>query len=494
MSPPLLRVEGLSKRFGGVVAADTIGLDLMRGEFHAVIGPNGAGKSTLVALLCGEIAPEGGSIRFDGSDITRLPADRRSRLGLARSFQITSLFPDFTALDNVALAVQARAGHSFHFWKDARRDPALRDPALTALAAVGLAARADNRVDRLSHGEHRQLEIAVALASKPRLLLLDEPMAGLGPDETARITALLRNLKGTITILLIEHDMETVFALADRITVLVYGRVIASGDPAAIRADAAVRDAYLGERTRAPMPEHNTKENLLELSGIETSYGLSRVLFGISFAIAPGEMVSLMGRNGMGKTTTVRSIMGLTRAGAGSIRFAGQEIRDLPAYRVAKLGIGLVPEGRQVFANLTARENLVATAANRRGAPEPWTLDKVLALFPRLAARAGSMANLLSGGEQQMLAIGRALMTNPRLLILDEATEGLAPLIRDEIWRCLRALRAAGQSILVIDKNVAALTRIADRHIIIERGRVVWTGTSADLAASADVQHRYLGV
>jgi branched-chain amino acid transport system ATP-binding protein len=242
------------------------------------------------------------------------------------------------------------------------------------------------------------------------------------------------------------------------------------------------------------MPEHNTKENLLELSGIETSYGLSRVLFGISLSIAPGEMVSLMGRNGMGKTTTVRSIMGLTRAGAGSIRFAGQEIRDLPAYRVAKLGIGLVPEGRQVFANLTARENLVATAANRRGAPEPWTLDKVLALFPRLAARAGSMANLLSGGEQQMLAIGRALMTNPRLLILDEATEGLAPLIRDEIWRCLRALRAAGQSILVIDKNVAALTRIADRHIIIERGRVVWTGTSADLAASADVQHQYLGV
>jgi len=242
------------------------------------------------------------------------------------------------------------------------------------------------------------------------------------------------------------------------------------------------------------MPEHNTKENLLELSGIETSYGLSRVLFGISLSIAPGEMVSLMGRNGMGKTTTVRSIMGLTRAGTGSIRFAGQEIRDLPAYRVAKLGIGLVPEGRQVFANLTARENLVATAANRRGAPEPWTLDKVLALFPRLAARAGSMANLLSGGEQQMLAIGRALMTNPRLLILDEATEGLAPLIRDEIWRCLRALRAAGQSILVIDKNVAALTRIADRHIIIERGRVVWTGTSADLAASADVQHRYLGV
>jgi len=236
------------------------------------------------------------------------------------------------------------------------------------------------------------------------------------------------------------------------------------------------------------------KAPLLEVADIETSYGLSRVLFGISLAIAPGEMVSLMGRNGMGKTTTVRSIMGLTRSAAGSIRFAGTDIRDLPAYRIAKLGLGLVPEGRQVFPNLTARENLIATAANRNGAANPWTLEKIFALFPRLAARAGSMANLLSGGEQQMLAIGRALMTNPRLLILDEATEGLAPLIRDEIWRCLELLRGAGQSILVIDKNVDALTRIADRHYIIERGRVVWSGTSPELARAADIQHRYLGV
>jgi len=237
-----------------------------------------------------------------------------------------------------------------------------------------------------------------------------------------------------------------------------------------------------------------TEAPLLEVADIETSYGLSRVLFGISLAIAPGEMVSLMGRNGMGKTTTVRSIMGLTPPAAGSIRFAGTQIRGLPAYRIAKRGLGLVPEGRQVFPNLTTRENLVATAANRTAAREPWTLDKVLALFPRLSSRAGTMANLLSGGEQQMLAIGRALMTNPRLLILDEATEGLAPLIRDEIWRCLQSLRASGQSILVIDKNVAALTRIADRHTIIERGRVVWSGDSRQLASAIDIQHRYLGI
>ena len=242
------------------------------------------------------------------------------------------------------------------------------------------------------------------------------------------------------------------------------------------------------------MADIDAHSPLLEISGIETSYGLSRVLFGVSLAVAAGEMVSLMGRNGMGKTTTVRSIMGLTPATAGSIRFAGKEIRELAAYRVAKLGIGLVPEGRQVFPNLTARENLIATAANRAATASPWTLDKVLALFPQLAERADAMANLLSGGEQQMLAIGRALMTNPRLLILDEATEGLAPLIRDEIWRCLHRLRAAGQSILVIDKNVDALTRIADRHYVIERGRVVWTGSSAQLANAPEIQHRYLGI
>jgi branched-chain amino acid transport system ATP-binding protein len=233
---------------------------------------------------------------------------------------------------------------------------------------------------------------------------------------------------------------------------------------------------------------------LIEVENLETSYGLSQVLFGISLAIAPREMVTLMGRNGMGKTTTVRSIMGLTPARRGSIRVDGREIRGLPTHRVAKLGIGLVPEGRQVFPNLTTRENLVATAANRSGTSDPWTLDKVCRLFPRLTERRHHMAGQLSGGEQQMLAIGRALMTNPRLLILDEATEGLAPLIRAEIWQCLARLKTAGQSILVIDKNVDALLRLADRHYLIERGRVVWSGSSPALAAAPEIQHRYLGV
>ena len=233
---------------------------------------------------------------------------------------------------------------------------------------------------------------------------------------------------------------------------------------------------------------------LLEIEGIETCYGLSQVLFGLSLSIRKGEMVSLMGRNGMGKTTTIRSIMGLTRARAGAIRFRGGDVRDLPSYRIAKLGIGLVPEGRQIFPNLTVRENLVAAAANRLGASDPWTLDKIHALFPRLADRGGNMGNQLSGGEQQMLSIGRALMTNPHLLILDEATEGLAPLIREQIWNCLSMLKGCGQSILVIDKNVDHLARICDRHYIIERGRAVWSGSSQQLIAEPELQHRYLGI
>ena len=232
-------------------------------------------------------------------------------------------------------------------------------------------------------------------------------------------------------------------------------------------------------------------DTILEVDGVETCYGLSQVLFGLSLSIKPGEMVTLMGRNGMGKTTTVRSIMGLTPARAGAIKFMGTEIRGLPSYKIAQLGIGLVPEGRQIFPNLSVRENLLATAVARDGG---WTLARVHDLFPRLAERAGSMGNQLSGGEQQMLAVGRALMTNPRLLILDEATEGLAPLIRAEIWRCLARLKESGLAILVIDKNVQALTRVADRHFLIERGRVVWSGASPELAAAPDVQHRYLGV
>jgi len=248
VADPLLRVENLVRRFGGITATDNLSLEVAKGELHAIIGPNGAGKTTLISQLTGQLLPNSGSIHFAGQDITRLPAYRRSRLGLARSFQITSLLPDFTALDNVALAAQAHDGHSFYFWGNARKEKQLRAAARSALSRVGLERRADVLVSRLSHGEQRELELAVALATKPQLLLLDEPMAGLGVTESAEMVKLLQELRREVTIVLVEHDMDAVFALANRITVLVYGRVIASDVPAAIRSNEEVRRAYLGEQ------------------------------------------------------------------------------------------------------------------------------------------------------------------------------------------------------------------------------------------------------
>ena len=251
MTEGLLSVRGLRKRFGGLVATDGLDLDVGDGETLAVIGPNGAGKTTLIAQLSGDLAPDTGAIRFAGQDVTALGAPARSHRGLARSFQITSIFREFTALDNVALAVQAHAGHSFRFWRPARAERALREPAREMLARVGLAERAEVMAGALAHGEQRQLEIAMALATRPRLLLLDEPVAGMGIDESQRMVQLLRTLRGTHTMVLVEHDMDVVFALADRICVMVYGRVIASGTPEAIRANADVRRAYLGEEVVA---------------------------------------------------------------------------------------------------------------------------------------------------------------------------------------------------------------------------------------------------
>ncbi|HEY4834382.1 MAG TPA: ABC transporter ATP-binding protein [Bradyrhizobium sp.] len=248
MADPLLRVENLVRRFGGIVATDHVSLEVARGELHAIIGPNGAGKTTLISQLTGQLLPHAGAIYLAGQDITRVPAWRRSALGLARSFQITSLLPDFTALDNVALAAQAHDGHSFRFWGNARKESGLRATALAALERVGLGARANTLVSKLSHGEQRELELAVALATSPQLLLLDEPMAGLGITESARMVKLLQELRREVTIVLVEHDMDAVFALADRISVMVYGRVIASGAPSEIRQNEDVKRAYLGEQ------------------------------------------------------------------------------------------------------------------------------------------------------------------------------------------------------------------------------------------------------
>jgi ABC-type branched-subunit amino acid transport system ATPase component len=498
----ILEIRGLTKRFGGVLALWRCDLAVERGEVHAVIGPNGAGKTTLINLVAGVFPPTEGRILFEGEDITHLPPHARALRGIARTFQVTNLFPRQTVLENLSLAVQARTGSSFRFWHPAHREEGLREEAREYAERVGLADRADVPAVALSHGEQRQLEVGLALACRPRLVLLDEPTSGMSQEESRRMVDLIRSLRGQVTVLLVEHDMDVVFSVADRITVLVDGRVLASGSPEEVRTNPEVHRAYLGEtRPRDAVPSlasgtHAVAggEPLLRVEGLQASYGPSQVLFGVDLEVPAGRIVTLLGRNGMGKTTTVRAILGLLPPRTGRVVFCGEEIQGRPPESIASAGIALVPEGRQIFPNLTVRENLLAFAANRNGSSRPWTLERVLELFPRLRARLNRLGVQLSGGEQQMLAIGRALMTNPRLLILDEATEGLSPVLREEIWRCLEELNREGLAILLIDKYVDRLLDLAHHHFVLERGRVVWRGPSEALRADPDLWQRYLSV
>ena len=440
-----------------------------------MIGPNGAGKTTLINQLSGEIVPDAGSIRFDGRDITAEPVYRRALLGLGRSYQITSVFPEFSVLVNVMLAVQAHAGHSFSFWRPVpTRRELVAQRARSASTQVGLAGQAGAPVAALAHGERRQLEMAMTLATHPKLLLLDEPMAGMSLAESERLVALLASLKGRYGILLVEHDMDAVFKLADRISVLVYGRVDRlrrpGGDPRQSRRARRV--------SRRAGPGGLTAMALLEVDGLTAFYGTSQVLFGMAFAAEAGQCITLIGRNGMGKTTTVKSVIGMLPTHRGDVRFDGQAIgagRRIASRRPASASCRRCARS---FRRSRCARTSWRRARAARPRRSPWTLERVYALFPRLQERASHLGSQLSGGEQQMLAIGRALMTNPRLLILDEATEGLAPLVRAEIWKCLATLKREGLTLIVIDKNIGPLARLADRHYIVEKGRIAWHGDS----------------
>jgi branched-chain amino acid transport system ATP-binding protein len=306
-------------------------------------------------------------------------------------------------------------------------------------------------------------------------------MAGLGRVESAMLIDILADLRRSIPMLLVEHDMDAIFQLADTVSVLVDGQIVAEGAPEDVRNDPAARAAYLGRR--------RTMSALLSVTGLHAGYGNAEVLFGIDLDLPQGQVTTLMGRNGMGKSTTVRCLMGLLKPSRGTILVKGEDLTGAPPYRIAQAGLGLVPEGRLVFPSLTVSENLQATA---RPAPDGWTEDKVFEAFPRLAERRRNLGFQLSGGEQQMLAIGRALMTNPDLLILDEATEGLAPLIREEIWSMLARLKASGLSILLIDKNLDELSRISDRYYVIEKGEIVWNGDAAAFTANRAHVEQYL--
>jgi ABC-type branched-subunit amino acid transport system ATPase component/ABC-type branched-subunit amino acid transport system permease subunit len=492
---PVLEVRALSKRFGSLVVADKIDLRVRARTLHTVIGPNGAGKTTFFNILTGLMPFQGGTVTFLGRDITHMAAHARIDSGLARSFQIVSVFSHLTVFETVRVAAQAGSPYRASLWRDAYRLEGVCERAWTLLATVGLIERAHERCANLAHGEQRLLEIAVALATNPELLLLDEPLAGLGDADRERIGVLIRNLCRHHTVLLIEHDIDRVLSLSDQITVFHQGHVIAEGEPSRIVNDPAVLEAYLGHHGRSP-ERRNSKETaikndqppLLKLKGIGAGYNFSDVLQNVDLEVREGEVVALLGRNGVGKTTTLMTIMGLIKPSRGEISFASDNITGLSPDQVNKRGIAIVPEGRRIFPNLTVTENL--TIAQREGG---WAEDEIFGLFPKLEARRDAKGENLSGGERQMLAIARALCAPQRLILLDEPFEGLAPAVVAEVLAAIDQLRRK-TSILLVEHKVDLVLDLADRAYVMVNGQIAYEGESRALRHDVETQTKFLGV
>jgi len=496
----LLEVRGVTKAFDDFVAVSGVDLLLEEGGITAVIGPNGAGKTTLINLLAGKLRPDRGSIVFGGADVTRLPPSARVRAGMARTFQVTNVFPRLTVEENVSVPVLARAGAALRAFRSLESMEEVRPRVRKLLETVGLSRRAAESAAVLSHGDRRLLEIALALACEPRMLLLDEPTAGMGSGERDRVLDQIRALsaRGSLTILLVEHDMEVVFGLASRIVVLHQGKVVADGTPQQIRDDARVREIYLGEAAVAPLSTARAGEAgapLLEVSRLDAGYGLAHVLHEVSFSVARGEIVALLGRNGVGKTTTLRSVAGLNTPWRGSgVRLGGAPIEGSPPERIAEMGVSYVPDDRRIFADLTAEENLRVAALALRRKKSRWTRERIEAIFPPLAKLWDRKGRHLSGGEQKMLAIARALATEPSLLLLDEPSEGLSPLIVRILSEALERIRAEGVTVLLADQNLMFARAVADRALVMERGRLVHAASRAELAGNDAALQRFLAV
>jgi branched-chain amino acid transport system ATP-binding protein len=489
----LLEVAGLTKRFGALAAVDGASFQVRRGELRSIIGPNGAGKTTLFHLLTGLVPADSGAATFRGAAITGLLPHRIVARGVGRSFQIISIFQALTVFENVRIAAQARHRCRFAMFADAGAFADLNAETVRLLAAVGLADKAFRVASNLSHGDQRLLEIAVALATRPELLLLDEPLAGLAAHDRVRVADLIRILRQSVTIVLIDHDIDHVLALSDRITVLHQGRVIAEGGPADIQQNAEVQTAYLGHLAIASGPAAGrvpaAGEPLLRVATVDAFYGKSHVLHGVSLDVFPGEVVSLLGRNGAGKTTTLAAITGVVPPRAGRVVYRGAELAGRPPEAIARLGLGLVPQGRRIFPNLTVLENLQIARRGNGG----WTIDRVFSAFPKLRQLRDARGATLSGGELQLLAIARTLMGNVDLLLLDEPFEGLAPAVVEIVWNVLRQIKGE-TTILLVEQNAGLALSLSDRAYVINNGAIAWSGAAQNLHADDALRLRLLGV
>ncbi len=492
----IIEAIGLAKAFGGIQAVRDVTLRVRDRTLHALIGPNGAGKTTAFNLISGMYRPDRGSIALAGQAIAGLAPERVTRAGIGRSFQITNLFGALGVEENVRLAVQARDPRRFWFWVDAGHLEEVKSEVAGILRATGLAGMEHAPASSLSYGGQRLLDMALALATKPRVLLLDEPLAGLAAAERERVGRLIKGISADLPVLLVEHDIDRVFALADAVTVMNNGEVLVDGTVADARDSPRVQEVYIGSGTHALAQHHRESAArdsvLLGLSGVNTFYGKSHILRDVGLEVRDNEIVALLGRNGAGKSTLLRTIVGIVPAASGSIQLGGVELRGQAAAQITRRGIAYVPQGRGLFAGMSVAENLELGRLKRRnGQGTFWDDEKIFAIFPRIKERWRAPADYLSGGEQQMVAVARALCGDTRLLLLDEPFEGLAPAVVEDLFGAFDGLRRE-VSIVIVDHHLDLALALSDRTVALDRGEVTHVGPSMALSQDIDLRRKVL--
>jgi len=497
--PQNLTIEDLCISFGGVCALEGVGLTALPGKVTSIIGPNGAGKTTVLNLMCGFYKPDDGLVNLGEKNCAQLPPYAIARAGIARTYQTTQLFDSMSVLDNLLIALRrGRLGSVLSSLFRVEKDDDLRRTAESLLAFVGYGGPIHSAAGDLPHVDKRLVEIARALAMQPQVLLLDEPAAGLGHQETTRVSALIKRIAETgVTVVLVEHHMNLVMNISDDIMVLDAGTCISTGAPAVVRNDPAVLRAYLGESGIQGRPRTvsltGQQEEVLAVTQLGAAYGVVPVLKDIDLNVKKGEFVAVLGANGAGKTTLMRAISGLHRPVKGAVLLLGKDITSFGAHRIAAEKLFLVPEGRQVFPELTVLENIRLGAYSRKDFDADKEVEEMLERFPALRARQNSRAGLLSGGEQQMLAVARGLIARPRILLLDEPSLGLAPVIVNKLFSVLADLRDEGITILLVDQMAGLALSVADRGYVLQSGKVVHDGPAATMQNDPEIEKAYLG-
>ncbi len=484
----VLSAGRVSKKFGDFTALDSVSIAVRHARLQALIGPNGAGKTTLFNVLSGLYPPDAGTVEFRGGALHAMPPERFAALGIARSFQVTNLFPRLSVFENLRLGIQAHDARRFDMWRAKERLHEVNERTRALIHFLGLEGIEAAPVATLSYGGQRLMEIGLALTARPRMLLLDEPLAGLAAAERERVVAMVKTLARYMGVLLVEHDIDRVFEFADSITAMANGTVLVEGDAALVSGDRQVQEVYLGSGRKVVMSERSAAAStegavLLELEAVNTYYGKSHILYDVSLAAREHQVTALLGRNGAGKSSTLKSIMGLTPAASGAIRFAGEAINGRSPEHIARAGIGLVPQGRRLFSGLTVAENLRLgglARSSKGGDGVHWDEERIFGYFPKLRQKLATKADVLSGGEQQMVAIARALSGNVRLLLLDEPFEGLAPAVVEEVFKSLDQLRRE-IAILIIEHDLDLVLALADRAYVLDRGRVSHSGAAQPL-------------